>query len=271
MGANLAQNSCGKPDRWIIDFHDLSLEEASDYILPFEHIKTTVKPERDKNRSNTRRLNWWKYGVNALSMRKEIAPLSYYFIVPRVSKWAIFIPSPLNWLPGDLNIVVASDDFYILGILTSKIHRLWVQAQSSTLKGDTRYTHKTCFETFPFPQNTNMNTLGKGDSRIAPTRGKTAPTGTIIEQIRNKTIELHQYRTEQMEKKQWGITQLYNKFFHEPASKLYQLHQQLDDLVMQAYGFKTNDNILEKLLELNIKLVAKEARGEKVIGIDDNH
>jgi hypothetical protein len=31
-------------------------------------------------------------------------------------------------------------------------------------------------------------------------------------------IELHEYRSQQMETKQWGITQLYNKFFHEPAS-----------------------------------------------------
>ncbi len=252
MGHNLAQNTNGKPDRWIIDFANLSLEEASDYKLLFEHIKTYIKPERDKNRSDRRRLNWWKFGVNALKMRNAIAPLSYYFTVPRVSKWAIFIPAPINWLPGDLNIVVASDDFYILGILTSKIHRLWVKAQSSTLKGDTRYTHKTCFETFPFPQNPC-----KGVSRNAPT-----------EKIRNKTIELHKYRTEQMEKKQWGITQLYNQYFHEPASKLYQLHQQLDKLVMQTYNFKADDNILEKLLELNLELAEKEKQGEIVIGAE---
>lgn len=71
-----------------------------------------------------------------------------------------------------------------------------------------------------------------------------------------------------MEQKQWGITQLYNEYFHEPASKLYQLHQQLDKLVMKAYGFKTNDDILAKLLELNLELAEKENRGEKVIGAE---
>ncbi|MFO5440796.1 MAG: class I SAM-dependent DNA methyltransferase, partial [Dolichospermum sp.] len=50
MGANLAQNPHGKPERWIIDFNDMSLEDASDYQLPFEHIKTYVKYERDNNR-----------------------------------------------------------------------------------------------------------------------------------------------------------------------------------------------------------------------------
>lgn len=255
MGHNLAQNPHGKPDRWIIDFRNMDLEDTSDYQLPFEHIKTFVKPERDNNRDDRRRKNWWKHGVNALQMRNVIKPLNYYFTVPRVSKWAIFIPAESNWLCGDLNVVVASDDYYILGILNSRIHRVWVKAQSSTLKGDTRYTNTTCFETFPFPQYDC-----RGSSR-------TAPTG-IIQKIRNKTLELHQYRTQQMEKKQWGITQLYNEYFHEPASKLYQLHQQLDKLVMQAYNFNPDDDILSKLLELNLELAAKEKRGEQVIGIE---
>ncbi|WP_414542490.1 DNA methyltransferase [Nostoc sp. CCY0012] len=245
MGANLAKNTHGKPERWIIDFNDMSIEDASDYKLPFAHIKATVKPQRDNNRRNITRMNWWKYGEKRPAMRTAISSLSLYFTVPRVSKWAIFMPAPLNWLPGDLNIVLASDEFYILGILTSKVHRLWVKAQSSTLKGDTRYTHNTCFETFPFPQNTEAK---------------------LVQQIRAKAEELHQYRTQQMESKQWGITTLYNKFFNEPSSQLYKLHEQLDKLVMQAYKFKSNDDILEKLLTLNLELAEKEKQGETVIG-----
>lgn len=186
-------------------------------------------------------------------MRKAIAPLSYYFTVPRVSKWVVFIPAPFDWLPVDKSVVVASEDYYVLGVLTSKVHRLWMEAQKSTLKADIAYTHKTCFETFPFPQPPR-----KGERPFAPSN--------IVEQIRNKTIALHEYRTQQMEQKQWGITQLYNEYFHEPASKLYRLHQELDKLVMQAYGFKTNDDISAKLLKLNFELAEKEKQGEKIIG-----
>jgi len=245
MGANLAKNPNGMPERWIVDFNDMSVEEASDYIIPFEHVKATVKPERDKNRREVTRINWWKYGEKRPALRKAIASLSCYFTVPRVSKWAVFIPAPLCWLPGDLNIVVASDDFYILGILTSKIHRVWVKAQSSTLEDRTRYTHNTCFETFPFPQ---------------------MPSSKLVEQIRATAQQLHQYRTQQMETKQWGITQLYNKFFNEPTSQLFKLHAQLDKQVIQAYGFDASDDILEKLLELNLELAEKEKRGETVVG-----
>ncbi|MFM6220414.1 MAG: class I SAM-dependent DNA methyltransferase, partial [Dolichospermum sp.] len=61
MGANLAKNPHGKPERWIIDFNDMSIEEASDYQLPFEHIKTYVKYERDSNRDEKAKNYWWKF------------------------------------------------------------------------------------------------------------------------------------------------------------------------------------------------------------------
>ena len=242
---DLTEKPHGNPSRWIIDFNDMCLEDASNYKFPFEHLKNTVKPERDNNRDKKAKQYWWRFLRPRPAMRKEIQGLSCYFLVPRHSKWFIFIPTNTNWLPADSTTVVTSDDFYVLGILTSGVHRSWIKAQSSTLKGDTRYTHTTCFETFPFPQTPNKN---------------------IVQQIRAKAIELHEYRSQQMEKKQWGITKLYNEYFHEPASKLYKLHKELDKLVMQAYGFKAKDNILEKLLELNFELTEKESRGEIIIG-----
>jgi hypothetical protein len=245
MGANLAKNPLGKPERWIIDFNEMSLEEASNYQLPFTHIKQNVKPEREQNRAKRARDYWWQLFATRPAMRKEIANLSYYLTVPRLSKWAIFLPASIEWLAGDQSVVVATEDYYILGVLLSDIHRIWVKAQSSTLKGDTRYTHTTCFETFPFPQTPGKN---------------------IIENIRKITIELHEYRSQEMIKKGWGITQLYNKYYHEPASNLYIFHRKLDQLVREAYHFKSEDNILEKLLELNQECAEKESRGELVIG-----
>ncbi|HEY9802680.1 MAG TPA: hypothetical protein V6D25_20115 [Leptolyngbyaceae cyanobacterium] len=49
--------------------------------------------------------------------------------------------------------------------------------------------------------------------------------------------------------------------------QLYKLHQQLDKLVMQAYGFSANDDILEKLLALNKELAEKEKQGTDIVGI----
>lgn len=47
---------------------------------------------------------------------------------------------------------------------------------------------------------------------------------------------------------------------------LYKLHKQLDVLVLQAYSFSLDDDLLEKLLDLNLDLAEKEKRGESVIG-----
>nr|WP_217650454.1 DNA methyltransferase [Spirulina major] len=245
MGANLAKNPHGTPDRWIIDFNDFTLEEAANYKIPFNRIKTTVKPVRDKNRRETRRINWWKYGENAPKMRKAIEQLSFCFALPRVSKWSIFISIPTTWLLGDKSVSVATEDFYVLGVLISIIHREWMSAQNSTLGNTPAYTPTTCFETFPFPQT---------------------PSREIVEKIRAAAVALHDYRSQQMEQKQWGITKLYNAYFDEPASQLYKLHQKLDALVLQAYGFSPDDDLLEKLLNLNLHLAAQEKAGAAVIG-----
>lgn len=74
-----------------------------------------------------------------------------------------------------------------------------------------------------------------------------------------------------MECKQWEITKFYNTFFQEESSQLYQLHQKLDCLVLEAYQFTSKDDILEKLLELNRELIAKDNNGETVIGLWNPH
>ena len=242
---DLTDSPNGFPSRWIIDFKDMSIEEISLYQLPLQHIRDTVKPEREKNREAVMREKWWRFKRTNEAMRTALSSLEFCFSVPRHSKWIIFLPIPSEWLPADSTTVVASDDFYILGILTADIHRKWLLAQSSTLEDRIRYTHNTCFETFPFPQT---------------------PSAKIVQQIRTKAIELHQYRSDQMEQKQWGITKLYNAYFHESASQLYKLHKQLDALVLQAYDFDPTDDLLEKLLALNLALAAKEKRGEPVVG-----
>ena len=245
MGLNLATNQSGIPDRWIIDFFNMNIEEASSYNLPFNHVKTYVKPERSNNRDKKAREYWWRFLRPRSEMRKAISQLLFYFTVPRVSKWAIFIPASLNWLAGDKSIVLASDDFYVFGILSSQIHRIWVDAQKSTLGASIAYTHNTCFETFPFPQNISAS---------------------LAELIRLKAKELNAYRAEQMTISNYGITCLYNELFDEPTSRLHKLHQELNELTMRAYNLNNTDDILEKLLEINLDLAERERSGLQIIG-----
>ena len=242
---SLTDNPLGTPRRLLIDFYGLLLEDASDYQKPFERVRNLVKPERDKNRDQKTKELWWLSPRPRPEMRQVLSQMNTCFIVPCHSKWVIFLPASSDWLPSDSTKVVCSDDFYVLGILTSNVHRTWVKAQSPTLEDRTRYTNTTCFETFPFPQT---------------------PIAKQIEAIRKTAIDLHEYRSAQMEKKQWGITKLYNEYFNEPASQLAKLHKTLDDLVLKAYGFSKTDDLLEKLLTLNLEVAEKEKNGESVVG-----
>ncbi len=44
------------------------------------------------------------------------------------------------------------------------------------------------------------------------------------------------------------------------------LHAELNAIVLQAYSFNPNDDLLEKLLTLNLELAEKEKRGEAIVG-----
>ncbi len=238
---------------WVIDFNDLSIEEASNYDLPFQRVKEKVKPERDNNKEKSRRENWWLHGRSRPAMRTALQGLSCYFAIPKITKYILFQAVDINILPCEANMVIASDDFYILGILNSNIHRIWAEAQSSSLGQTIRYTNTTCFETFPFPTPLTPLTKGENTDQTPPfPRG--AGGVQLVEKIRETMVHLHEYRSEQMLAKQWGITQLYNQFFYEQSSKLAKLHQELDNLVMQVYGFQESDDILAKLLEMNLGL-----------------
>lgn len=245
MGSNLAKRPLGKPDRWIIDFGDRSLEEVESYPLPYRQVVNLVRPERQTNREQVMREKWWRFKRTNTAMREALASLNQFFAVGEVSKWAVFIPCKKEWLPGNKNKVVASDDFYILGILTSSVHRTWMDVQKGTLKADIAYTHDTIFETFPFPQI------------VAP---------ELVQQIRQAMTTLNDYRNEVMVAKNWGITDLYNAYFNEPASQLAKLHRGLDALVLKSYGWKGSEDILSNLLDLNQELAEREDEGLPVVG-----
>jgi hypothetical protein len=245
MGANLAKRPLAKPDRWIIDFGTMPLEESEKYKLPFDHLLEHVKPERLRKKNKELHARWWLHWRPRPAMRAALSQLEYYFAVPEVSKWAVFVRCESSWLCGNKNKVVASDDFYVLGLLTSDVHRQWMHAQKGTLEDRTAYTHDTCFETFPFPQQA---------------------TAEQAEAIRQQMIELNDYRNGWMVEQQKGITEMYNRYFDEPTSKLRKLHNALDALVLKAYGWSAKDDVLANLLDLNLELAELEAEGQAIVG-----
>lgn len=217
----------------VIDFENMTYDEAEEYEEIFEYVRKHVKPEREQNKEKKRINKWWQFGRHRPIMRRALQGLKWYCCLPKVAKHTYFQKIQVEILPCEANMVVASDDYFTLGVLNSRLHRDWVDVQKSTLKSDTRYTNTTCFETFPFPETTE-------DKK------------NIVRKIMQK---LEDFRQSKMLKKEISITELYNKDIDEPDSILHRYHSELDQAVCECFGFKyeKGKNYNNELLELNLK------------------
>ena len=226
---------------WVIDFNDMTLEQAAGYELPFAHVEKHVKPVRDTNKRKARKVYWWQFGEKRPGMRKALKDLKSYFCLPKIAKYTCFRAIDISILPCEANMVIASDDFFVLGVLNSKLHLDWVSAQRSTLEDRTRYTNTTCFETFPFPCNAKESDK---------------------EKVREIMKELETFRTEEAVSRKCTITVLYNKFFKEPSGNLSKLHRKLDKAVCDCYGWKYSEtgSCNENLFLLNREKAETESK-----------
>ena len=245
-------------DVWIIDFGvDMPESEAALYEAPFEHVKEKVKPTRISNAMQWRAENWWLHGYPATTMRSSLRPLERYIGTPKVSKHRFFVWLIRDMLPSNLVVAIASDDDYMLGVLSSSHHELWSRHVGSQLResdsGGT-YTPTTCFETFPFPE---------------PNEEQQAAVSTAAEELN----ELRQnwlnprdmlgepaLRADQLRRR--TLTNLYNDY----PSWLANAHTKLDAAVADAYDWPTDltdEQILDRLLSLNLVRARKgEERGD---------
>ena len=105
----------------------------------------------------------------------------------------------------------------ILLLFNVLIHETWAIAYgSSSMKRDQRYTPSDCFETFPFPLNTDS-----------------------LEDIGER---YYTHRQSIMQANQEGLTKTYNRFHDQDEQsadilKLRELHKEMDEAVAHAYGW----------------------------------
>ena len=234
-------------DVWAIDFGvNLPEAEAALYEAPFEYVKRVVRPTRIKNRMRWRADNWWLHGSPASTMRQKLSSLTQYIATPKVSKHRFFVWLTADMLPSNLVIAIASEDDYMLGVLSSSIHELWARSVGSQLResesGGT-YTPTTCFQTFPFPRPTEgqREAIGAAAAELNSLReGWLNPPGVSAAELRKRTL-----------------TNLYN----QRSTWLENIHARLDAAVADAYGWAADlpdTEILERLLALNLERAKAE-------------
>lgn len=165
----------GRPgDRWAIDFGaTMSEGEAARFEAPFEHAKKHVLPARQGNNRAARADRWYRHGEARPGLRRALDGLPRMIVTIETSKHRYFM-----WLPTSVNpehklVVIPRADDATFGILSSRIHVVWVLRKGSTLEDRPVYTTGEVFAKFPFPAG-----LTPGDT--AGVALETTPTGALI-------------------------------------------------------------------------------------------
>ncbi|WP_458042255.1 MULTISPECIES: DNA methyltransferase [Bacteria] len=204
------------PGRWVIDFGSLPLEAAARYDRALQIVRRDVKPERDTSGDKGFRTKWWQFGRPRGEMRAALRSLRRYASVGRHGK-RMFIAWVEPWtMASDATNVFAFDDDYSVGVLMSRAHDAWAWAQSSTFKGDLRYTPTTAFMTFPWPDP------------VTPAQR---------DAVAEASVALYARRGELCVEHEMGLTKLYNLMDEGAFADLAALHRRLDEAVAAAYGW----------------------------------
>ncbi|WP_228059769.1 Eco57I restriction-modification methylase domain-containing protein [Plectonema radiosum] len=221
--------------RYVINFGEMSEDEAREYSDLMGIVEEKVKPERDKLGNNAdakrRKNNWWLWGRYTSGLFKAIAPLERVLVNSQVSTHLAFAFLPSNWVYAHYINVFAETRYSFFYIMQSRVHEIWARFFCSTLGDGLRYTPSDGFQTFPFPENWETNPKLEAAGK-----------------------EYYEYRAELMVRNNQGLTETYNRFHnpeenHPEIIKLRELHTQMDKAVLEAYGWTDIPTECEFLLD----------------------
>ena len=248
--------------------------EAAQFIEPFAHVMTVVKPVRAVNKLVPLRELWWRHWRPRAGMRSALSQRARYIVTPEVSKHRVFVWLPLAVLPDKNLIVIARDDDAAFGILHSRFHETWSLRLCTWLGvgNDPRYTPSTTFETFPFPEGLTPNlpaasyaqdpraiAIAEAVRALTEARDRWLNPAELVEHVPEVVpgfpdrIVPRNAAAEQALKKR-TLTNLYNTRGTPEGAWLDALHRRLDEAVAAAYGWPADispDDALAALLALN--------------------
>lgn len=228
----------------------------------YQWVHENVKPERDANRRDTYRLNWWIFGEPRATQRDAFGSVSRYVATCRTARHRLFSFVPAAVIFESKVVGIASDEAYVLGVLSSRTHVVWADAAGGWLGvgNDATYNHVDCFNKFPFPvcnpeQQEKIRALGEQLDAHRKRQQALHPALTftgmynVLEAVRaGQTLSAKERAVYDQ-----GLVGI-----------LKELHDQLDAAVAEAYGWPTDlstEQILERLVALNAERAAEEARG----------
>jgi len=277
-GSDITRRPTG---RWIVDFGTMTEADAALFEAPFHYCLLNVKPERDENRRERRKLFWWQHGETVPGLKRASDGLSRVIFTPRVAKHRLFVWAGSKVIPDSRVVAVARDDDMTFGILHSRFHEVWSLALGGWhgVGNDPQYTPSLGFETFPFPKGLTPN-IPATDYASDPRAQKIAKAAAHLNELRESWLNpadlvirvpevVPGYPDRILPKddeaakmlKTRTLTNLYN----QRPTWLQNAHAALDEAVAGAYGWGddwragvlTDDEILARLFKLNQERAGK--------------
>jgi hypothetical protein len=253
----------------VIDAFPFSIESLEEkHPGVYQHLLLHVKPERDNNSREGRRKLWWAFGEPNKKLREQLAGLPRYIATVETSKHRFFTFLDQSILPDNKLIAIASDDAFVLGVLSSLLHVVWSLKSGSWLGvgNDSVYVKSKCFDPFPFPA-----------LEESPLKQRIRDLGERLDAHRKRQQELHPDLTltglyNVLEKLRAGDTlNAKEKALHDQGlvTLLRQIHDELDAAVLEAYGWadlhpltpEREPELLTRLVALNHARAAEEKTG----------
>jgi len=255
IGDDINNTPDQSPQRYVINYFDWSESKAREYALTFNIVEEKVRPERVKVNREARQKYWWRFGDRAVNLYNNIKDNDSVFVVCRVTKHLCFSKVSAGYVYDIGTNTLKFQEFKPFSIIQSTLHECWARKYGSSLETRLRYTNEDCFENFPFPQNLKVDQE---------------------KQLENIGFSYHDYRGKLMLGVKLGLTKTYNLFhcnsitslainekdkqvqglqkhldktpntisFNETAKgivKLRELHTEMDQAVLEAYGWHQDD------------------------------
>jgi len=246
----------GRPERFLIDFEQMTILEVQRYKAAFTRIRDMVLPdvkakadaeEKGESARKSHLDRWWMLWRGRADMLAAFASLKGRAVASsrtqRIPFVFTFISTDIR--PGDKLQTFAFDDDYSFGIIQSGAHCAWYEGRTARLKNeeDYNYSSQSVFDTFPWPQS---------------------PTKKQIDAVAAAGREIRRVRTEALQFRDDGLRALYRTLELPGKNPLKDAHAALDEAVLAAYGFAAKKDLLAQLLELNHVVAAKEKASEAV-------
>ncbi|MDP2958679.1 MAG: N-6 DNA methylase [Longimicrobiales bacterium] len=220
--------------RYVINFDDMTEDEARQWPDLMAIVEERVMPERMKDKRAAYRNRWWQFAEKRADLAGAIYGKRGVLAIARVGERGAFAFLPSNMVYSEQLIVFPLETYAAFCALQSRPHELWARFLGSSMKDDLRYTPSDCFETFPFPEDWATQPALEAAGRA-----------------------YYEFRADLMVRNNEGLTATYNRF-HDPEVQdpaileLRRLHEAMDRAVLDAYGWPETPTYCEFALAYEI-------------------